>query len=167
MLTFPVDFNKTYIFKMNVPLFRLSGYCGVLMDLCGLEQWTGFPPSFAGKGPSRPIWLQLSQILGSWKESFCFTFMNMMGLFQAALKENTQKEVCLKLYAPPLRSLAKKTLVRFLVCGHLCGRRCRCLRTWMCVSACDYSIITQHRFIQKKTAFSFPIKTLVKLSIGP
>lgn len=85
----------------------------------------------------------------------------MMGLFQPALKENTQKEVCLRLNAPP------HPLIRFLVCGHLCVYVDAGTYVHACdVSARDYSVITQDQFIQKKAAFSFPIKPLVELSIG-
>lgn len=53
-----------------------------------------------------------------------------MGLFQPALKENTQREVSFRLNALP--SLARKTLVRFLgMYVHVA------FRTHVCESACD------------------------------
>lgn len=79
------------------------------------------------KDTGRPIWLQLSQVFGSWKENFCFTFLNTMGLFQPALKENTQREVRFSLNG---LCLSKKTLVRFLVHEHV--RTCRLKHTRVC-----------------------------------
>lgn len=79
--------------------------------------------------------------------------MNMMGLFQSALKENTQREVCLRLNADPLLTVH---VLGLWASARVC--RCRRLRPRMCGSACDYGLISQVAFIQKKT--------LLKPSLG-
>lgn len=114
VLIFPAYLTSSYIFNTHV--------CCLERDLMISVADTKQVSLSALLERNRPAHM-IPVILGSrlMKGELLFHILEPMGLFQPDFKENTQKEVHFKLHTLP--SLAKKTLVRFFVNGHV--RTCR------------------------------------------